>query len=75
MGRIMEIVIFGCGAIGSVLATLIKAFPGGQNHGVHLVGRKHIMEKISAEGLKYVHYNESFTIETVDFTSMRRLMK
>jgi ketopantoate reductase len=52
----MDIVIFGCGAIGSVIATLIKISKRSQNHNIYLVGREKIIDKMMNEGIIYTPY-------------------
>ncbi|MHA1698011.1 MAG: ketopantoate reductase family protein, partial [Promethearchaeota archaeon] len=67
----MDIVIYGAGAIGCVLATFIKHPNSVYNHDVHLVGRPSRLEPIRKAG--YLIYkphwatNESEYIKTAGY--------
>ncbi len=51
----MDVVIFGTGAIGSILATFLQE--SGKGHHVHLVGRQDRMRPIKEQGLIYKPYS------------------
>lgn len=55
----MDIVIYGCGAIGSVIATLIKISKKSELHTIFLVGRETTVEKMTNDGIIYTPYGKS----------------
>lgn len=57
--NVKDIVIYGTGAIGSVVATFLQASNSERNKTIHLVGRKHILDKIKDEGLTFIPYKSS----------------
>ncbi|MHA1820401.1 MAG: ketopantoate reductase family protein [Promethearchaeota archaeon] len=57
----MKVLIYGCGAIGSVFASFIKASPNGQSNKneIYLLGREKIISPIKKEGIFFYPYNMS----------------
>lgn len=69
----MDIVIYGTGAIGSVLATLLKQAHSKDKNTIHLVGRKHILDKIDKNGLIYVPYGSDEEIVTSGYETYEKI--
>ncbi|MBD3353213.1 MAG: hypothetical protein GF364_17165, partial [Candidatus Lokiarchaeota archaeon] len=63
----MHVVIYGCGAIGSVLATFLNKASTENKNTIHLVGRKHFMNLIDEKGLIYHPYASDNEIHTINY--------
>jgi 2-dehydropantoate 2-reductase len=53
----MDIVVYGVGAIGSVIATFLQLNNQKKEHNIALVGRESLMNQIAKQGLTYTPYN------------------
>ena len=56
--QIKDVVVYGTGAIGSVLATFLQLSNENNERNIHLVGREHILHKIKENGLEYLPFDE-----------------
>lgn len=71
MKEIKDIVVFGTGAIGSVIATFLQCSNLDQKRTIHLVGRPKLMNLVKTEGLFYLPFGKTAIPEAIHTTGYR----
>src|SRR6056297_1444766 len=56
---VKDVVVYGCGAIGSVLATFLQLSNKDREKTIHLVGRDYVLKPIRENGLIYKPFDEN----------------
>ncbi|MGV9197859.1 MAG: ketopantoate reductase family protein [Promethearchaeia archaeon] len=67
--KVKDVVIYGTGAIGSVLATFLRQSDPNHKRRIHLIGRSYILDPIKEGGLYFIPYDEDqkTRIHTAEF--------
>lgn len=68
--NVRDVVIYGTGSIGSVLATFLRLTDSENQINIHLVGREYVLNKFKTDGLIFIPYkceNEDQWIKTSNY--------
>ena len=67
--NVKDIVIYGTGAIGSVLATFLRQSDPELKRNIHLIGRSYILDPIKEQGLYFSPYKQEKKVHSTGFST------